>query len=226
MEYSIDSIFASNDTNECIVNLHQLLATGYDINALDNTGYNILHHAYIRYRTDIAEVVLQYGADPDVFDRDGKTLLIRAAQDNNLKFIQLLTSFGTDYELYDSKQDSPLLWASFKGHLNIVVYLIENGANPYHKYVDDRDSLMWAVNMGKHAVTKYLLRFLKDLNQLDINGNSIVDLSKKSSELGIVIDDFITTNKIALIQTFKDSTLELKEYEILRDIFKYYSISP
>jgi len=40
------------------------LSKGFNINAIDNTGYNSLHHAIILNRTDVVRYLLEKGADP------------------------------------------------------------------------------------------------------------------------------------------------------------------
>lgn len=223
MEYGIASIFLPQDVDESVTILQNLIATGYDINALDESGLNILHYTYNKFRLDIAEAALRFGANPEAYDRENLTLMIRAAKDNRLEFIKLLMSYGANPEMYDEKQDSPLLWACYRGHLPIVVFLVENGADPYHKYFDNRNSIMWAASMGRYSVVKYLLRYLKDLNETDKSGNTIISLAKKTQSVEKLLLKHIRSNKIMLIHRFNASPSEPKEYQLLRNIFEYYS---
>ena len=61
-----------------LARVRQLIASGINVNALDDDGFSPLHFAVQENHKDMVRTLLDYGATVDVKDRYGNTPLMRA----------------------------------------------------------------------------------------------------------------------------------------------------
>jgi len=69
-----------------------LLLQGADVNEIDEYGFRPLIQAAIMEKTDVAQLLLDYGADVDQEDGTGRTALHWAVENSNLPLCKLLLS--------------------------------------------------------------------------------------------------------------------------------------
>ncbi len=78
-------------------------------------GYNIgdspLHVATRNNSTDVAKILLNFGADPNAINNKGFTAIDEAIQNKNLEILQLLIESGAKVNVADKNMDSPLMLA-------------------------------------------------------------------------------------------------------------------
>lgn len=86
----------------------QLIESGEPVNEIDIHGFTPLIEAAIVNDVEIAEKLIQYGANPAVKDLTGGTALHWAVENNNLSLCQLLLDHGADPNAY-SRSGQPIL---------------------------------------------------------------------------------------------------------------------
>ncbi|XGW18194.1 hypothetical protein V3C99_002649 [Haemonchus contortus] len=109
-----------------------LLENGASPNAIYFDGPEITHVSPLD--THFIELLLKYGADPNVFDRKGLTPIMKACRlkENGMEAIRILHKYGGDVNAQaHPRQDlrTPLHYALLSGSATLVKFLIELGAN-------------------------------------------------------------------------------------------------
>ncbi|MEI0446434.1 ankyrin repeat domain-containing protein, partial [Brachyspira intermedia] len=122
----------------------------------------------------------EYSEEYDIFE---------AIKNHSLKRVMELIEDGEDinqndrdFTMYSEFIDShyiiesatPLIFAIFYRDLGIMKYLLDNGADPYIKNENGRNSFLWACGVGNVDVIKMLVEFDSDLvdsqDRFDANG--------------------------------------------------------
>jgi ankyrin repeat protein len=93
-----------------------------------------LHHAAIDGVDDVAEVLLDGGADPNALDAQQWTPLHFAARAHHVALAEMLLRRGASIDAVDSFGNTPLFRATFdsKGRGEMIAMLLRAGANPNH----------------------------------------------------------------------------------------------
>eukprot|EP01084_Bolivina_argentea_P056429 103294_1 len=118
---------------ECV---EELLIYGANPNTLNHKGWTCLMNAAYFGHDKIAELLLKYGADPDIerTEYNHKCALHFASKNGRYRVVELLLQYGANPDPFDSNdQMSSLMYAAKNGYYRIVQLLILYGANPYLK---------------------------------------------------------------------------------------------
>jgi uncharacterized protein len=113
--------------------LRELIARGGQVNAPSQNGMQVcpLHsaaaHSDQTKAVELARIVLESGADPNVRQQGGYTALHEAALNGNVALIELLFAHGADPTLANEKGTSAADLARSKGH-DAVVRLLQRGS--------------------------------------------------------------------------------------------------
>ncbi|KAJ8688196.1 hypothetical protein QAD02_023991 [Eretmocerus hayati] len=123
-----------------LIQIGSLLEAGADPNAIDSRGRTCLHYIATPRRSDdgapyrdMINLLLVYGASPDIVDKDGNTPLILAASSNHKHMpviIEKLILAGANSESIDSKRWTSLHHAAYHGIIENVRTLLSCGASP------------------------------------------------------------------------------------------------
>jgi len=106
-----------------------LLMRGADVNAKDIRDNTALHRASMHGHTDVAEILLEAGANVNAKDDiRGKTALHCAARNRHMDVARLLLEAGADVNARDGNGWTALHRASVNGHTEIANLLREYGA--------------------------------------------------------------------------------------------------
>ena len=95
-------------------------------------GYNSrtpLHAASADGVADVAQWLLDIGADANAYTESRETPLYFAAMNGHLELVRILLSHGADVNAATTDNYTPLHKASSGGHINVVQLLIEKGAD-------------------------------------------------------------------------------------------------
>jgi ankyrin len=110
--------------------VQELLASGANLDTVDEEGYTSLHYASVIGHVDIVRLLIAKGANPDTTNIHGVTPLHHASFSGNTVIAQLLIEKGADVNVADLWIDNtPLHAASEKGHVDMARLLIEKGAD-------------------------------------------------------------------------------------------------
>ncbi|KJH49142.1 ankyrin repeat protein [Dictyocaulus viviparus] len=109
-----------------------LLENGACPNAIYFDGPEITHVSPLDI--NFLELLLKFGANPNVFDRKGLTPIMKACRlkENGIEAIRILHKYGGDVNANaDLRQDlrTPMHYAVLSGSIKLIKFLIELGAN-------------------------------------------------------------------------------------------------
>jgi ankyrin repeat protein len=107
-----------------VLGLNECKQSNCDINAMTNAGNGLIHRAVNRGSLPIVELLIKYGADPNLLDNDEVTPLRLAAQYDDLDIVSFLLQHGAQipHDLIT------YLIGSYAGD-EIIEYLLKAGAN-------------------------------------------------------------------------------------------------
>ena len=129
------------------------------IDSRDNIGRTAFMRAVAWGRWDVAEVLLEAGADPDLLDINDMTILMSAAWEGDLGLntVEFLANHTeADLDLQGRGNLTALMWVAWEGHLNVVKALVEAGAS-LKVQNNGSTALDYAVAAGHTDVANYLM---------------------------------------------------------------------
>jgi len=132
------------------------------INKVDN-GNTPLKTAYLFHNLKMVELLLEYGANPNIADKDDSIPLNWACYENNLELVRLFLKYGAKESVNKANKDgyTPLNRACFSDNLDIVKLLLENGAKESVNIANNYGNtpLNWACHSHKKdpEIVKLLL---------------------------------------------------------------------
>lgn len=130
-------------------------------------GMTPLYFAASKGYREIAEYLLQHGADPKAIPSP----MVCAISNGHLEIVDLLFRHGG--KVTSEYNGRTLLHVACERRQELIVkYLIEKGADVNAKDSDNKTSLMYAVNAHSNTVLQLLLANGADVNIRDKNGNS------------------------------------------------------
>ncbi len=140
------------------------------------TGATPLHWAVVGDRRDIAELLLERGADVNAPDTHGLTPLHKAASFNRPEIAQFLLRNGADINAMGMKYRvfmmNPLHLAAEAGFPEVVQALLESGADPNARTegTNSVTSLHISASRGHYNVSSFLLEYGANVNARDSTG--------------------------------------------------------
>jgi len=172
--------------------VEKLLEEGADVNATNADGWiTPLHIASFNGYTDIARILLQYGADINAevrgwipleiafarnhadlasFLNEASSSFFEAAKSGEEQLVKTLLKKGVSVNAEDAEGWTALHQVSVSGHTDIAKFLIQRGAIADAKDVDDWTPLMVASVNGYTDVVKLLIQNGADVNARDKDG--------------------------------------------------------
>ena len=120
-----------------------------DIDFQDNYGDTALIEATrANWNSDIAQLLLERGADPNIKNNNGFTALILASKWGRvIDTVRVLLKKGADINAITNTGFTALMWASLEGNVDIVKLLLNNGANPNIRNNDGNTAIQVAEKM-------------------------------------------------------------------------------
>ena len=173
--------------------VHELLAGGTNANGELDHGLTPLHWAATLGHKMVAEMLLAYGADPNMDRTDAHCIVVGtplhcAAYNGHIDVVKLLMANGADINYKSIFGDmimggTALHEAARGGHNEIVELLITEGADVNAKTYRDKTALHFARN-GKTA--QVLIAYGADVRMQDENGKSPLDYAIRGSRPDVV----------------------------------------
>lgn len=157
-----DELFAAIGKGQ-LKEVKRLISAGVDVNAEDIIGDTPLGDAAAMGHLEIAEALLNAGADVD----DGNPLL-RAAGAGQREMVQLLLARGADVDQPDDRPDGglgdALNYAAYAGNSEIVSDLIQAGASLSTRDMNGDTALINAAHRKRSKVVEVLLKAGANVN--------------------------------------------------------------
>ena len=135
-----------------------LLVKGANPNLKSNNEYTPLTLTILRDYPAITDLLLEWGADPNVG-------LFGTIKQGFVPAVRSLLSIGADPNLQDNDGNTPLMLATANNHLNMARVLSEWGADPNLKDREDNTPLMHAAVYGQLPFVEFFL----SLEETDVN---------------------------------------------------------
>jgi ankyrin repeat protein len=130
----------------------------------DREGTSALHWAVLAERTDLVELLLGGGANPNVKNRYGVTPLSVACENGNAAIVAALLKAGSDPNLALVSGETPLMTAARTGNSAAVALLLAHKVSiDAREPVKQQTALMWAAAEDNAAAVELLVRAGADL---------------------------------------------------------------
>lgn len=137
-----------------------LLENNANVHAQTQTGDTALTYACENGHTDVAEILLYFGAKLEHESEGGRTPLMKACRAGHICTVKFLIAKGADVNRHTTNNDhTSLSLACAGGHQPVVELLLKNGADPFHKLKDNSTMLIEASKGGHIGVVQLLLDF-------------------------------------------------------------------
>jgi hypothetical protein len=127
----------------------------------------------------IIDLLLAYGANPNVSDHQSRTAMhIAASTCENIDILEKLVKHGglINIETTEDKE-TPLFFAIYSHFDNIANFLIDHGANIEHKNIFGETPLYKATEMNRPAIVQKLLNAGANANSKDLTGNTALHVA-------------------------------------------------
>jgi hypothetical protein len=153
--HSWTMMIASSNGHVEVVNA--LIATGADVNKVDNDGVTPISLASYKGHLEVVQALIAAGADVNKVDDNGYTPMYCASYKGHLEVVQVLIAAGADVNKADDNGYTPMYCASQKGHLEVVQALIAAGADVNKANNNGGTPVSWASLKGHLEVVQALL---------------------------------------------------------------------
>jgi ankyrin repeat protein len=140
-------------------------------NAQNKQHNTALHLACYSGRVEIAQMLLEHGANTSTKNEQGETPLHLVTRGNydyqhqGVSIVLLLLARGVDVDTRKNSMATPLHLAAFRGRLKMTKVLLDHGANPHTKNDQGETPLHLAAFKGRLEIAKVLVslfNFLKN----------------------------------------------------------------
>lgn len=153
------------------------------VQSVDQQGCSALLLAVRRNDSDVAEVLLDAGANPNHFDNSGVTACHYASGRGSVGILKLLLAAKGDPTKTDDRRDSPVMWAS---GAKVVDVLLDAGISIADKGGGGKTALMCACERGDAETARHLASLMgSDLNAQDSAGNSAHAIAMQNGHIDI-----------------------------------------
>jgi ankyrin repeat protein len=140
------------------------------LNALDEEKYTPLHWACMRAHWDVAEYLIEQGADLNIQGGDGGTPLQWAAHHDNVDIVRLMVSKGAKLNVQNLWSMTELHTAIWRGNIHVVVYLLDQGSDPMIKTNEGWTAMHYAFRSGHDNIIDMLKKRGLSLRVQDNDG--------------------------------------------------------
>ncbi|KAI8773698.1 poly [ADP-ribose] polymerase tankyrase-like [Biomphalaria glabrata] len=159
------------------------------VNRCDNSSRTPLHLAADHCVSEVAEILLKFGANVNAklsVSQNQLSPLMTAAAQGDLKMVQLLVKNGADVEQKDRMERRAVIHACMNGSTNVLSYLLNIGASAEHPDSSGNSPLHYAAAYGWYFTAKLLLEAGVDPNANNMWKLTPVNVAYLKSQVGIV----------------------------------------
>ena len=143
--------------NGNIKNVKTILANDPSkLNAIDEDKYTALHWACMRAQWDVAEYLIEKGADLNVVGGDGGTPINWAVHHDNVEIIKLMIDKGAKLNIQNQWGMTELHTAIWRGCIHVVEYLLDHGSDPKIRTNEGWTAMHYAYRSGHDNIIAML----------------------------------------------------------------------
>jgi len=142
------------------------------LNATDQDNYTSLHWACMRAHWDIAEYLIEIGADLNVVGGDGGTQINWAVQHDIVDIIKLMVEKGAKLNIRNQWGMTELHTTIWRGNINVVEYLLDKGSDPNIKTNEGWTAMHYAFRSGHDNVIEMLKKRGLSMTERDNQGRT------------------------------------------------------
>ncbi len=122
-----DALCSAAGTNN-VQGVKRLLLANVSINNMASFGWYALHNAVIEEQTEIVELLLKSGANPDVATKDGTTPLMFAMSGGDIAIVDFLLKYGAN-PLCKNENGETALDKAIENNQQTVINILESFIN-------------------------------------------------------------------------------------------------
>jgi ankyrin repeat protein len=126
------------------------------LNATDEDHYTALHWACMRAHWDVAQYLIEKGADVNVIGGDGGTPINWAVHHDNVAIIKMMIDKGAKLNVRNKWGMTELHTAIWRGNIHVVEYLLDHGSDPSIKTNEGWTAMHYAFRSGHDNVIELL----------------------------------------------------------------------
>ena len=123
----------------------------------NNKGFTALIYAVDKGHHELAERLVEHGADVNAENEIGWTALMSAAVNGDVETAGLLLDNGADVNHGNRHEDDALIRAVANNRIDMISFLIRNGADINHRNRNGESALDKAFISGNRAIIKLLI---------------------------------------------------------------------
>ena len=174
-----------------VAEVNRLIATGADINAVNNKyGRTALHAAALEGHAGIVKVLIAAGADVNAAKNNGVAALYNAALEGHAEVAKLLIAAGADVNVANYYGNMALNTAAILGHAGIVKILIAAGADVNAKDSGGGTAVLYAAKTGHSKIAQILLECGANPDIRSTEGNNAWDYANEYPLVNVVFRRF------------------------------------
>src|SRR6267142_2611209 len=191
-------------------NIVKVLVTGQlqDLNSRRfKDGSTPLHLVLREGHVEVAQFLVEHGADAIAQDNDGSTPLHWTSSRGHIELAQFLIQHGADATAQNRNGSTPLHWASSKGHIELAQFLVQHSADATAQNKNGSTPLHRASSEGHIELAQFLVQHGADATAQNKNGST--PLHWASSEGHIELAQFLVQHGADATAQDNDGTTPL-----------------
>jgi len=126
------------------------------LNATDEDHYTSLHWACMRAHWNVANFLIEQGADLNIQGGDGGAPLNWAAHHDNVEIIKRMIEKGASLNVQNQWGMTELHTAIWRGSIHVVEYLLDQGSDPMIKTNEGWTAMHYSCRSGHDNVIELL----------------------------------------------------------------------
>jgi ankyrin repeat protein len=154
------------------------LKDGAAINSRNRLGETALVVVLKKKRSDLAQMLVEGGADVNLAAINGITPLMSAAFNGDAPIVRQLLAKGADPAALDRLRKTAMIYAAGEGQTEVVQLLLARGVDVNAVYGNDLTALMWAAGFDRSATVKALLEAGARTDLKDNRGKTAADIAR------------------------------------------------
>lgn len=157
---------------------------GYDVNAFDSTGVNLLTHAVMTGDINIVKIIGDNDANPNLKNKTsmGSTPLMMSSEYKSLEIAKYLINKGADIDIQDNNGDPVINWSAYYGNIPFTKLMLENGAKTNLKSIHSDGVMQVALKEWQESIVELLLE--KGITIHEVKNDSLV-LAAKTNNMAL-----------------------------------------